>query len=72
MLFRSHGGGDHGLAKAFVEAVRTKRQEVLGTDMDDVLRSHLTVFAAEKSRKEGRIVDVDEFEKEARLRMATL
>ena len=45
-----HGGGDLGLIRTFIEAVRTGRQQVLGTDVSEVLRSHLTVFAAEKSR----------------------
>ena len=65
-----HGGGDLGLIRAFVEAVRTGRQEVLGTDVSDALRSHLTVFAAETSRKEGRVIDVAEFEREAREKAA--
>lgn len=61
-----HGGGDLGLIKAFVEAVRTGDQSVLGTDIGEVLKSHLTVFAAEKARKEGTVVDCVAFEKEAR------
>jgi len=61
-----HGGGDLGLIRTFVEAVRTGRQEVLGTDVGEVLKSHLTVFAAECSRKEGRIVDCVAFEMAAR------
>lgn len=61
-----HGGGDMGLIRSFVEAVRTEKQSVLGTDAQDVLKSHLTVFAAEKSRREGRVIDCAEFEKEAR------
>ncbi|KAI9056544.1 streptomycin biosynthesis protein StrI [Trametes sanguinea] len=61
-----HGGGDIGLIRTFVEAVRTGKQEVLGTDVTEVLRSHLAVFAAEKSRREGVVVDCVQFEKEAR------
>lgn len=61
-----HGGGDLGLIRTFVEAVRTGRQELLGTDVSEVLRSHMTVFAAETSRREGRVVDCAAFEKEAR------
>jgi len=64
-----HGGGDLGLIRAFVEAVRTGRQDVLGTDVEEVLKSHMTVFAAEASRKQGRVVDVKEFENEARARI---
>ena len=60
-----HGGGDLGLISTFVEAVRTGRQDLLGTDVSDTLRSHLTVFAAEKSRREGRVIDCGEFQKSA-------
>lgn len=67
-----HGGGDRGLIRAFVEAVRTGRQEALGTDVSDVLRSHVTVFAAEYARREGKVVNCAEFEKEAREHMLNL
>lgn len=62
----SHGGGDVGLIRAFVQAVRDGNQALLGegTSVDAVLRSHLVVFAAEKSRREGTVVDVVEFERE--------
>jgi hypothetical protein len=61
-----HGGGDLGLIEAFVEAVKKGEQEVLGTTVDEVVKSHMTVFAAEASRKEGRVVDCAEFERSAR------
>lgn len=61
-----HGGGDIGLISSFVRAVRAGRQEILGTNIDEILKSHLSVFAAEISRREGRVVDVLEFEKDAR------
>ena len=61
-----HGGGDLGLIRTFVEAVRTGRQDVLGTDVSEILKSHLTVFAAEHSRKEGKVVDCSEFENSMR------
>lgn len=61
-----HGGGDLGLISNFIEAVRTGKQELLGTDVSDVLRSHLTVFAAELSRREGRVVDCAAFERDVR------
>ncbi|PSR71809.1 hypothetical protein PHLCEN_2v12310 [Hermanssonia centrifuga] len=65
-----HGGGDQGLIRTFVEAVRTKQQVHLGTNVSEVLRSHLTVFAAETSRLEGRVIDCVAFEKEAKERVA--
>lgn len=62
----SHGGGDIGLIATFVRAVRAGKQEILGTDVDEVLKSHITVFAAETSRRENCVVDVAEFEREAK------
>ncbi|KII94675.1 hypothetical protein PLICRDRAFT_97754 [Plicaturopsis crispa FD-325 SS-3] len=64
-----HGGGDLGLIRTFVEAVRSGRQDVLGTDVSEVLKSHMTVFAAEHSRRTGTVVDCAAFEKEARERI---
>jgi predicted dehydrogenase len=61
-----HGGGDLGLIRAFVEAIRTGKQDILGTNVTDVLRSHLTVFAAEMSRREGSVINFTDFEKEHR------
>lgn len=61
-----HGGGDLGLIRTFVDAVRAGKQEMVGTNIDEVVRSHLTVFAAESSRKEGRVVDCLEYEKGVR------
>lgn len=61
-----HGGGDLGLIKAFVKAVKERKQELLGTSIDEVVKSHMTVFAAEASRKEGRVIDCAEYEKAAR------
>lgn len=66
-----HGGGDIGLIATFVEAVKLNRQDILGLTVDDILASHLTVFAAETSRREGRVVNVKEYENEVRNRMPT-
>lgn len=65
-----HGGGDLGLISTFVKAVREEKQEILGTDVADVLRSHMTVFAAEASRREGRVIDYAEFETVARAKVS--
>ncbi|PPQ65227.1 hypothetical protein CVT26_000204 [Gymnopilus dilepis] len=61
-----HGGGDLGLIRSFVDAVSTGQQNLLGTNASEVLKSHLTVFAAEKSRRTGSVVDCIAFEQEAR------
>jgi predicted dehydrogenase len=62
----SHGGGDIGLIRTFVEAVRTGNQKLLDTDVGEVLKSHMTVFAAEASRKQEKVINCVEFERKAR------
>ncbi|KAF4629065.1 hypothetical protein G7Y89_g9081 [Cudoniella acicularis] len=75
-----HGGGDDWLAENFckaVQAVLSGEMEVdvaqrrwLGVDIEEVVRSHVAVFAAEKARKERIVVDWKKFwaeEVEARL-----
>lgn len=62
-----HGGGDAGLAMAFVEACHavengemsvTEAQKVhIACTLEDVIRSHAMVFAAEEARKEKKVVD---------------
>ncbi|KAJ0421379.1 hypothetical protein BJY00DRAFT_300822 [Aspergillus carlsbadensis] len=64
-----HGGGDHGLMKAFVgavDAVKNRGMAVeeaqarfIGCGVEDIVRSHAVVFAAEEARVERRIVDWD-------------
>jgi predicted dehydrogenase len=61
-----HGGGDDGLTECFVKAVRAVRERkmevgeaqrtFLGCTVEDVIRSHAAVFAAETARREGRVV----------------
>ncbi|TXT12777.1 hypothetical protein VHUM_01178 [Vanrija humicola] len=60
-----HGGGDAGLAEAFVSAVHTDDQTKLGITPDDVLNSHLVVFAAETARREKRVVEFGSFKEAA-------
>lgn len=67
-----HGGGDNGLAGKFVEAVsRVKNNEkeegywtveraqrkIVGCTLDEIVRSHAIVFAAEESRRTGQRID---------------
>ncbi|EME41744.1 hypothetical protein DOTSEDRAFT_177072 [Dothistroma septosporum NZE10] len=66
-----HGGGDEGLTQQFVKAVaasmagRTSVQqaqvEFLGCTMDEIIRSHAAVFAAEEARRERKVVDWQEW-----------
>lgn len=77
-----HGGGDDGLANNFVRAVKAVKngeldavaaqRKHLGCSLDEVVRSHIAVFAAEKARTEGKTVGWDEYwstEVESHLRM---
>ena len=55
-----HGGGDYGLMNAFIEAVAARDQRKVLSGPDETLASHRMVFAAEQSRREGRVVDIRE------------
>ncbi len=52
-----HGGGDWGLIRAFVAAMRGQRQDVL-TSARESVESHLLAFAAEEARLTGTVVDM--------------
>ncbi|KAA8646294.1 hypothetical protein EYZ11_007713 [Aspergillus tanneri] len=63
---KSHGGGDYGLARSFVRAVdavenagwevsRAQRHFV-GCTLEEAVRSHAVVFAAEEARREEKVV----------------
>ena len=54
----SHGGGDEGIMGAFVRAVAENDPSPILSGPDETLETHLTVFAAEQARHEGRVVDV--------------
>jgi hypothetical protein len=54
-----HGGGDYFLIKAFVEAIATGDRSRVLSGPDESLESHLMVFAAERARREGRVVAVE-------------
>jgi predicted dehydrogenase len=69
---KAHGGGDWGLAGKFVEAViavegskdtkggmsvEEAQRRYVGCDLEEIVRSHAVVFAAEQARIEKRIVD---------------
>lgn len=62
-----HGGGDGGLVRQFLQAViaaETKTMTTaaaqvhhLGCTLEEIIRSHAMVFAAEEARKERKVVD---------------
>ncbi len=53
-----HGGGDYGLMRSFVKAVATGDQSLILSGAADTLETHLTTFAAEQSRLEGRTISL--------------
>ena len=57
---RGHGGGDEGLAAAFVHALSSGTPEVL-TSARNSLESHLMAFAAESARTEGGVVEMERY-----------
>lgn len=62
-----HGGGDDGLTQQFVKAVAAVKNgemevhkaqwEFLGVTVEECVRSHAAVFAAEEARRERKVVD---------------
>ena len=54
-----HGGGDHALARDFVEAVATQDATKLSSTIDASIESHVIGFKAEKSRKSMKKVKID-------------
>ena len=58
-----HGGGDEGIMRAFVAAVR--EPDTALTTARESLESHLMSFAAEQARVDGTIVHMDDFRRQA-------
>ncbi|MFA7230128.1 MAG: Gfo/Idh/MocA family oxidoreductase [Victivallaceae bacterium] len=55
-ILGGHGGGDGGLMESFVSALAADDQSKILSGPEATLESHLMVFAAEKSRKEGKTI----------------
>ena len=53
-----HGGGDYELIKSFVMAVGENNPAKILSGPKETLESHLMVFAAEKARRENRVVNL--------------
>jgi hypothetical protein len=58
-----HGGGDYGLMKSFVRAVRDPATAL--TTARESLESHLMAFAADQARINGSVVDMNDFRTQA-------
>jgi predicted dehydrogenase len=55
-----HGGGDARLVQSFINAVRSGNPNFIKTGPEITLESHMMVFAAERARREHRVVSIDE------------
>lgn len=53
-----HGGGDYAIMQHFIAAVANRNPSHILSGPVESLETHLTVFAAEKARREGQIVKV--------------
>ena len=66
----THGGGDRIIMDSFLDAIAANDPGKVLTPVGMSLDSHLMVFAAERARLEGRVVDMAEFEAEVRRGLA--
>ncbi len=53
-----HGGGDSRLMESFLDAVAGNDPTKILSGPDETLESHLMVFAAERARRDGTVVEV--------------
>ncbi len=53
-----HGGGDYGLIHSFISAVSENDPSKILSGPEETLETHLMTFAAERSRKERKIIDL--------------
>ncbi len=60
-----HGGGDIGIVDSFVRAANGEAEAL--TNARESLESHLMAFAAEESRLNQSVIDMNDFRKEAEL-----
>ncbi|ODA78292.1 hypothetical protein RJ55_05673 [Drechmeria coniospora] len=70
-----HGGGDKGLTRQFVLAcdrvknhdwaARDSQNEFIGCTLDEVIRSHAMVFAAEEARVDNKVVHWSQYWQDA-------
>jgi hypothetical protein len=54
-----HGGGDMRLVADFVRLLNGEPRSISSTDLEDSISGHLIGFCADRSREEGRVVEVD-------------
>jgi len=55
-----HGGGDSRVVQSWLQAITSGDPSQILTSAQESLRTHAIAFAAERARREGRIVEMDE------------
>ncbi|XP_061831504.1 putative oxidoreductase YteT [Nerophis lumbriciformis] len=55
-----HGGADYLLIDSFISAVTNNDPSLIISDAEESLKSHLLVFEAERSRREDRVIQLDQ------------
>ena len=55
-----HGGGDNRVVRDWLDSIQQQAPEKIRTSAQESLRTHTIVFAAERSRREGRMVSLAE------------
>ena len=58
-----HGGGDDGIIRALRDRLNGQFDRVSFCTIEETCRNHLIAFAAEESRLSGKVIDLDEYEK---------
>ena len=58
-----HGGGDAGIIRAFCQLLTGKYKGCAIADISESIENHIVTFAAEESRLNGTVVDMDEYRK---------
>lgn len=53
-----HFGGDVLLAKDFIDFIQDNGTSISRTELTDSVNGHLCVYAADKSMKEGKVIDI--------------
>ena len=56
-----HGGGDRGIIRSFCQFLAGTYEGNSITDISTSIENHLVTFAAEKSRVEGSVVNVEDY-----------
>lgn len=60
-IANGHGGGDEGIVESFYEYLTGTYEGVSVSGISTSVENHLIVFAAEKARSEGNVVDFEEY-----------